>query len=195
MKLFNIALLTCAVTSMSGVSVANGGETTRLRAVNYDFDQVTSDNVYATASECGTARDTGLMEFALEVDQSMLDQFAAILDVNGTIEVEFDTQIGNAFAGNYARGTVKSEVLVNIDGVALPYFRFSSNASGTLPFSGLAPLTATEVSQMTVGSVITVTGSGSGTARTNGPGCDPDAQAIVSWDFTTSGKPLLKTYP
>lgn len=54
---------------------------------------------------------------------------------------------------------------VKIDGSAVaPPIQYESTASGSVPFSDTVALTATEVSQMTVGSFITVTGWGSGIA-------------------------------
>lgn len=81
------------------------GETMRLRAQNYSFVEVTWDVVDKAAPPDGA--DTGFMEFMLVVDQPMLDQFAAILAVNGTIEVKFSTRIGNSFVGN-GHGTVRA---------------------------------------------------------------------------------------
>jgi hypothetical protein len=161
--------------------------------MNFGMNEVEWDVVNSVAPFCSEAEDTGLMLFERVVDQALFDQLVAIRAAGGFVELDFGTRIGNSFSGR-GTGVTTGEIEIAIDGApAMPALQDRSEADETTSYPEEILLDADDVASLQVGSVVTVTATGTGISLTNG--CETIDQAITSFYFTTGGKPIIQTYP
>lgn len=193
MKAISFTRIMSFVTTLFFLSVFASPAEARLRALNFGFDTITSDQINASShgGSCPLGdTDDGNMVYQAHIDQKMMDQVNAVADAGGVISIIFTLRTAFSFLGD-GSGRIDATVTTSVGGTTVDTITISSDGpSGTTETRYVIALDA---SMFYVGGTVEVNASGVGQAYANT--CGSIHQAISTFYFRTGGTPLLSTNP